>query len=139
MRVTTCVRRIMASDLASPPPSTSMLMASSPKSGRFFFTFCLLFSFVCYFRLFHLVLRPPGNPMPTPLAALYLEICFINGEPLLFYCPSRVEPARFDSPMKNVSSRRNDPVTLSCLSKGDDHINIIWLHNNVRIGLSNYR
>lgn len=52
---------------------------------------------------------------------------------------SKIEPARFDSPMKNVSSRRNDPVALSCLGKGDDHINIIWFHNNARINLHNYR
>lgn len=49
------------------------------------------------------------------------------------------EPARFDYPMANVSSRRNDAVTLSCLAKGDDPINILWSHNGSRIDLNNYR
>lgn len=49
------------------------------------------------------------------------------------------EPARFDSPMKNVSSRRSDPITLNCLAQGDEPINIIWTHNNARIDLHNYR
>lgn len=49
------------------------------------------------------------------------------------------EPARFETASRNVSSRRNDPIALSCLAKGDDHINIIWLHNNNRIDLNNYR
>lgn len=49
------------------------------------------------------------------------------------------EPARFESPMKNVSSRRNDPITLNCLAQGDEPINIIWTHNNARIDLHNYR
>lgn len=50
-----------------------------------------------------------------------------------------IEPSRFDHPMANVSSRRNDAVTLSCLAKGDEPINIIWTHNNGRIDLNNYR
>lgn len=50
-----------------------------------------------------------------------------------------IEPARFDSPIKNISSRRGDPVMLSCLAKGDDPINIVWSHNNGRIDLNNYR
>lgn len=41
--------------------------------------------------------------------------------------------------MKNVSSRRNDPITLNCLAQGDEPINIIWTHNNARIDLHNYR
>lgn len=49
------------------------------------------------------------------------------------------EPARFETASRNVSTRRNDPITLNCLAKGDDHINIIWLHNNNRIDLNNYR
>lgn len=49
------------------------------------------------------------------------------------------EPARFETASRNVSTRRNDPITLSCLAKGDEHINIIWLHNNNRIDLNNYR
>lgn len=55
---------------------------------------------------------------------------------VLFYFP---EPARFDYPLANVSSRRNDAVTLSCLAKGDDPINIVWSHNGSRIDLNNYR
>lgn len=49
------------------------------------------------------------------------------------------EPARFDFASKNVSSRRNDAVTLSCHAMGDDPINIVWTHNNNRIDLNNYR
>lgn len=49
------------------------------------------------------------------------------------------EPARFDFASKNVSSRRNDPVTLTCNAMGDDPINIIWSHNNAKIDLNNYR
>lgn len=54
-------------------------------------------------------------------------------------CYHIVEPARFEMASRNISTRRNDPISLSCLAKGDDHINIIWLHNNNRIDLNNYR
>ncbi|XP_055715988.1 cell adhesion molecule Dscam2 isoform X2 [Phlebotomus papatasi] len=49
------------------------------------------------------------------------------------------EPVRFEYPMKNVSSRRNDPVTLSCIAIGDEPINVVWSHNTARIDLNNYR
>lgn len=49
------------------------------------------------------------------------------------------EPARFDFASKNVSSRRNDPVILSCHAMGDEPLTIIWTHNNNRIDLNNYR
>lgn len=49
------------------------------------------------------------------------------------------EPARFETTSKNISARRSDPISLSCLAKGDDHISIVWLHNNNRIDLNNYR
>jgi Down syndrome cell adhesion molecule len=49
------------------------------------------------------------------------------------------EPARFDFPSRNVSSRRNDPVMLSCHAMGDEPLNIIWTHNSNRIDLNNYR
>lgn len=49
------------------------------------------------------------------------------------------EPARFDFVSKNVSSRRNDPVMLSCHAKGDEPLNIVWTHNSNRIDLNNYR
>ncbi|XP_055923956.1 cell adhesion molecule Dscam2 isoform X1 [Eupeodes corollae] len=49
------------------------------------------------------------------------------------------EPARFEQPARNVSSRRNDPVTLQCHAKGDEPITISWTHNNGRIDLNNYR
>lgn len=41
--------------------------------------------------------------------------------------------------MKNISSRRNDPIVLSCIALGDEPINIVWSHNNQRIDLHNYR
>lgn len=41
--------------------------------------------------------------------------------------------------MRNISSRRSDPVVISCHAFGDDPINIIWSHNNARIDLNNYR
>ncbi|XP_055315179.1 cell adhesion molecule Dscam2 isoform X2 [Sitodiplosis mosellana] len=49
------------------------------------------------------------------------------------------EPARFETTSKNISTRRSDPISLSCQAKGDDHISIIWMHNNNRIDLNNYR
>lgn len=49
------------------------------------------------------------------------------------------EPARFDYASKNVSSRRNDPVILSCHAMGDEPLHISWTHNNNRIDLNNYR
>jgi Down syndrome cell adhesion molecule len=49
------------------------------------------------------------------------------------------EPARFDYASKNISSRRNDPVILSCHGMGDEPLNIVWTHNNNRIDLNNYR
>jgi Down syndrome cell adhesion molecule len=49
------------------------------------------------------------------------------------------EPARFDYVSKNISSRRNDPVILSCHAMGDEPLNIVWTHNNNRIDLNNYR
>lgn len=49
------------------------------------------------------------------------------------------EPARFDFASKNVSSRRNDPVMLSCHAMGDEPLNIVWTHNMNRIDLNNYR
>ncbi|XP_017969064.1 Down syndrome cell adhesion molecule-like protein Dscam2 isoform X1 [Drosophila navojoa] len=49
------------------------------------------------------------------------------------------EPARFEQPARNVSSRRNDPVTLDCHAKGDEPISIAWTHNNGRIDMNNFR
>jgi hypothetical protein len=49
------------------------------------------------------------------------------------------EPARFDYVSKKISSRRNDPVILSCHAMGDEPLNIVWTHNNNRIDLNNYR
>jgi hypothetical protein len=49
------------------------------------------------------------------------------------------EPARFDYASKNISSRRNDPVVLSCHAMGDEPLHITWTHNNNRIDLNNYR
>lgn len=41
--------------------------------------------------------------------------------------------------MANVSSKRNDAITLSCVAKGDEPLNIVWSHNGARIDLNNYR
>uniref|UniRef100_A0A1S4GPA3 Uncharacterized protein n=1 Tax=Anopheles gambiae TaxID=7165 RepID=A0A1S4GPA3_ANOGA len=49
------------------------------------------------------------------------------------------EAVHFDSPVKNVSARRNDAVMLECLALGDEPINIIWTHKNQRIDFNNYR
>ncbi|KAL7024043.1 hypothetical protein ACKWTF_012881 [Chironomus riparius] len=49
------------------------------------------------------------------------------------------EPARFDYASKNISSRRNDPVVLSCHAMGDEPLHITWTHNSNRIDLNNYR
>ncbi|KAH8340543.1 hypothetical protein KR059_000756, partial [Drosophila kikkawai] len=49
------------------------------------------------------------------------------------------EPARFEQPARNISSRRNDPVTLDCHAKGDEPITIGWTHNMGRIDLNNFR
>ncbi|KAL5284148.1 hypothetical protein ACFFRR_006432 [Megaselia abdita] len=49
------------------------------------------------------------------------------------------EPARFEQSGRNVSSRRNDPVTLDCQAKGDEPISISWTQNNGRIDVNNYR
>ncbi|XP_039965640.1 Down syndrome cell adhesion molecule-like protein Dscam2 isoform X1 [Bactrocera tryoni] len=49
------------------------------------------------------------------------------------------EPARFEQAARNVSSRRNDPVSLDCQAKGDEPIAISWTHNNGRIDLNNFR
>jgi hypothetical protein len=49
------------------------------------------------------------------------------------------EPARFDYASKNVSSRRNDQVILTCFAMGDDPLHITWTHNGNRIDLNNYR
>uniref|UniRef100_A0A1A9ZZV3 Down syndrome cell adhesion molecule n=2 Tax=Glossina TaxID=44049 RepID=A0A1A9ZZV3_GLOPL len=49
------------------------------------------------------------------------------------------EPARFEQPARNVSSRRNDAVTVDCQAKGDEPITIAWTHNNGRIDLNNFR
>lgn len=49
------------------------------------------------------------------------------------------EPARFEEPPRNISSRRNDPVTLGCHAKGDEPISIAWSHNNGRIDLNKFR
>uniref|UniRef100_A0A182NQ64 Down syndrome cell adhesion molecule-like protein Dscam2 n=1 Tax=Anopheles dirus TaxID=7168 RepID=A0A182NQ64_9DIPT len=49
------------------------------------------------------------------------------------------EAVHFDTPVKNVSARRNDAVMLECLALGDEPINIIWTHKNQRIDFNNYR
>ncbi|KRK05471.1 uncharacterized protein Dyak_GE29085, partial [Drosophila yakuba] len=49
------------------------------------------------------------------------------------------EPARFEQSARNISSRRNDPVTLDCRAKGDEPITIGWTQNNGRIDLNNFR
>lgn len=49
------------------------------------------------------------------------------------------EPARFDYASKNISSRRNDPVVLSCQARGDDPLTIAWSHNGIKIDRNNYR
>ncbi|KAH8356359.1 hypothetical protein KR084_005979 [Drosophila pseudotakahashii] len=51
------------------------------------------------------------------------------------------EPARFEQSARNISSRRNDRVTLDCHAKGDEPITIGWTQNNGRIDLdlNNFR
>ncbi|XP_035786671.1 Down syndrome cell adhesion molecule-like protein Dscam2 isoform X3 [Anopheles albimanus] len=49
------------------------------------------------------------------------------------------EAVHFESPVKNVSARRNDAVMLECLALGDEPINIIWTHKSQRIDFNNYR
>lgn len=49
------------------------------------------------------------------------------------------EAVHFDTPVKNVSARRNDAVMLECLALGDEPINIIWTHKHQRIDFNNYR
>ncbi|XP_016950327.1 cell adhesion molecule Dscam2 isoform X1 [Drosophila biarmipes] len=49
------------------------------------------------------------------------------------------EPARFEQPSRNISSRRNDLVMLDCHAKGDEPITIGWTQNNGRIDLNNFR
>lgn len=40
---------------------------------------------------------------------------------------------------KNISARRNDPVTLICEVFGDNPIQVQWTHNMKRIDLNTYR
>uniref|UniRef100_A0A336KKP0 CSON012059 protein n=1 Tax=Culicoides sonorensis TaxID=179676 RepID=A0A336KKP0_CULSO len=49
------------------------------------------------------------------------------------------EPARFEFAHKNVSTRRNDPATLTCQAMGDEPLNIYWSHNDHRIDINIYR
>jgi Down syndrome cell adhesion molecule len=49
------------------------------------------------------------------------------------------EPARFDFASKNISSRRNDPVILSCQARGDEPLTIAWSHDSNKIDRNNYR
>jgi Down syndrome cell adhesion molecule len=49
------------------------------------------------------------------------------------------EPARFDSTMRNVSSKRGGSVNLDCRAYGDEPLSIVWTHNNARIDMNNYR
>lgn len=54
------------------------------------------------------------------------------------HCGS-IEPVRFDYPVRNVSAKRNDPVTLTCQARGDEPIKITWTRNGVPIEIHNYR
>lgn len=58
---------------------------------------------------------------------------------IIFFYKFHLEPARFEQLPRNVSSRRNDPVTLGCHAKGDEPISIAWSHNNGRIDLNKFR
>lgn len=49
------------------------------------------------------------------------------------------EPARFEFAYRNVSTRRNEPATLTCQAMGDEPLNIYWSHNNHRIDYNNFR
>lgn len=47
--------------------------------------------------------------------------------------------AHFDIPVKNMTSRRGDTITLECLALGDDPIDIVWSHMDSRIDFNTYR
>lgn len=49
------------------------------------------------------------------------------------------EPARFDTPSKNVSAKRGEPAVLSCQVYGDSPIENIWYQNGNRLDMNNYR
>lgn len=49
------------------------------------------------------------------------------------------EPARFDLPAKNVSTKRGNSATLICHVYGDTPIQVIWTLNGNRLDLDNYR
>ncbi|XP_055628541.1 cell adhesion molecule Dscam2 isoform X2 [Toxorhynchites rutilus septentrionalis] len=44
----------------------------------------------------------------------------------------------FDSPMKNMSTKRGNDITMECMALGDDPIDVFWMHKNSRIDLNNY-
>lgn len=49
------------------------------------------------------------------------------------------EPARFEFSYRNVSTRRNEAVTVTCQAMGDEPLTIYWSHNNHRIDFNNFR
>ncbi|XP_066587504.1 cell adhesion molecule Dscam1 isoform X2 [Prorops nasuta] len=49
------------------------------------------------------------------------------------------EPARFESPSKNVTIRRGESVTLDCTVIGDNPIEVQWTHNNDRLDTNAHR
>ncbi|XP_015125029.1 Down syndrome cell adhesion molecule homolog [Diachasma alloeum] len=49
------------------------------------------------------------------------------------------EPARFESPSKNVTIRRGDSVTLDCTVIGDNPIEVKWMHNNDYLDTNSHR
>ncbi|XP_071054820.1 cell adhesion molecule Dscam2 [Onthophagus taurus] len=49
------------------------------------------------------------------------------------------EPARFDVPSRNISTKRGGPIALVCHVYGDLPIEILWTHNGNRLDLNSYR
>lgn len=49
------------------------------------------------------------------------------------------EPPRFEHGSRNISTKREDSVTLYCEVFGDNPIQVIWTHNMNRLDANNYR
>lgn len=49
------------------------------------------------------------------------------------------EPARFDSPSKNVSTKRGKSAILQCHVYGDSPIDITWTKDGTKLDLNSYR
>lgn len=83
----------------------------------------------------------PATESAQDLTKLFTWASTVNVKPTHQKHPTNyfLEPARFDIPSKNVSTKRGNSVVLHCHVYGDSPIDITWTKNGNKLDLNSYR